>query len=108
MDQVTPKLLSEITQKLKTELNPRQIFLFGSYAWGNPGPQSDLDLMIIVDSSPYSPSKRAYFGLRCLRSFDIPKDIIVRTVAEFDRNKSVTITLDNSVAIKGKLLYERP
>lgn len=108
MIQVTPELLSEVTQRLKSEFNPRQVFLFGSYAWGTPGPDSDLDLMIIVDSSPYPPAKRAYFGLKCLRTLDIPKDIIVRTVTEFERNKSVTITLDNKVATNGKLLYERP
>src|SRR4051812_13628558 len=105
---VTPEVLNEITQKLTAELNPRQIFLFGSHAWGQPGPDSDLDLMVIVDSSPYSPAKRAYFGHKCLRSLEIPKDIIVRTASEFDKNKFIAVTLDNRVATRGKLLYERP
>ena len=107
MSLVTQELIGEMTQRLAAEFSPRQIYLFGSYAWGQPGPHSDLDFMIVVDSSPYTPAKRAFFGYRCLRDFWVPKDIIVRTSLEFDKNKGITVTLDGEVAAKGKLLYER-
>lgn len=39
--------LKEITKKIVREFQPEKIILFGSYAWGKPGPDSDVDLFII-------------------------------------------------------------
>ncbi len=47
MKQVTTELLEQITQKLAATLNPEQIILFGSYAYGEPNEDSDIDLMVI-------------------------------------------------------------
>lgn len=41
--------ISEITERLVRLYNPQAIYLFGSYAWGHPDEDSDLDFLIIVD-----------------------------------------------------------
>lgn len=41
------KVISEITEKIKGEYYPEKIILFGSYAYGNPDSNSDIDLLII-------------------------------------------------------------
>jgi predicted nucleotidyltransferase len=47
---VTKDLLEEVKNRLVT-YNPIAIYLFGSYVWGKPTEDSDLDLLIVVDQS---------------------------------------------------------
>ncbi|MBW2039830.1 MAG: nucleotidyltransferase domain-containing protein [Deltaproteobacteria bacterium] len=54
---VTEAFLKEITDKIVQTLKPEKIFLFGPHAYGRPGKDSDLDLLIIMESSE-RPAKR--------------------------------------------------
>jgi len=45
------RTLSEIVEKLKSEYKPQKIILFGSYAYGNPREDSDLDLLILKNTN---------------------------------------------------------
>ena len=47
MKQLTAHLLNDIKKGLVAALNPEQIFLFGSYAYGEPTEHSDIDLLVI-------------------------------------------------------------
>lgn len=50
---ITNSVIAEITQRIVEELNPEEIILFGSYAWGTPNKYSDLDLCVILpDNTP--------------------------------------------------------
>ena len=44
-------LLQTATQRLVTEFQPDQIWLYGSHAWGNPHDDSDVDLLVVVPQS---------------------------------------------------------
>ena len=44
------KILAEIVEKLKREYQPEKIILYGSYAYGNPTRDSDIDLFIVKDT----------------------------------------------------------
>ena len=44
-------MLQAIVEKLSVEYQPRHVILFGSYAYGVPGPDSDVDILIIKDTS---------------------------------------------------------
>ena len=48
------EVISRIVRKIKNEYQPEKILLFGSYAWGNPTRDSDIDLFIIkqTDEKP--------------------------------------------------------
>jgi predicted nucleotidyltransferase len=49
-------IVSEIVEKLKREYKPLKIILFGSYAYGNPTEDSDIDLLILPNCKiPVSP-----------------------------------------------------
>ena len=47
----TRRLIREIVDKIRREYRPERIVLFGSYANGNPGPDSDIDLLIVKETS---------------------------------------------------------
>lgn len=74
----TTKLLSEMTKCLVDEMCPEQIILFGSYAWGTPNADSDVDLMVIVQEDHLTPIQRVMQARTCLAKFPIPKDILVK------------------------------
>ena len=42
-------VIQSMLQKLITEYAPRKVVLFGSHAYGAPGPDSDIDLLVVVD-----------------------------------------------------------
>ena len=99
-------LLDEVVRRLVDELDPDRIILFGSHAWGVPGPDSDLDLMIVVPSSRESGVQGAVRGHLCLRDLPVSKDIIVKTHAEFERLARIEATLMRRIKEHGRILHE--
>ena len=93
-------------ERLVAEFHPEQIWLFGSYAWGEPTRDSDLDFAIIVPTSDVSPLKRAQRAHGCLAGLDMPNDVLVKTRAEFDRFRNVKPSLTFKIANEGSLLFE--
>jgi len=100
-------LLEEIVQRLVVELQPEQVILFGSHAWGLPSEDSDLDLLIIVSHSDLKPTERATQAFRALRGSFVPIDILVKTRAEVERFRRVPASLECEILEKGKVLYGR-
>jgi len=76
-------LFETIKTRLDTAYDPLSIYIFGSYAWGTPTKDSDIDLVVVVNSSDKKPYKRAVEGFRALRGLGIAKDILVYTKDEF-------------------------
>jgi predicted nucleotidyltransferase len=105
MKQVTTELLEQITQKLAATLNPEQIILFGSYAYGEPNEDSDIDLMVIVSHSDEPRYRRSRLAYRALRGIRIPTDVIVVTREEVKRKINVKSSLISRVIHDGKVLY---
>ena len=98
--------LKEIINKIITEFSPQKIILFGSYAYGHPTADSDIDLLIVMDTD-LMPHKRAVPVRKALKGIGIPKDIIVKTPEEFERFKDIAGTIIYPAAHRGRLLYER-
>ncbi len=95
----------EVTRRLVAEMEPDRIILFGSYAWGAPDEDSDLDLLVIVPHSEQSPTLRAVRAHRCLRGIPFPVDVLVKTRAEVERGGHVPASLVSEVLERGKVLY---
>jgi uncharacterized protein len=107
MSKTTPDLLAEITRRLVTEFDPDQIILFGSHAWGVPGEDSDVDLLVIIPGSEERPTARAVRAHRCLRGIPLPMDLIVRSRDEMARFARVPASLEAEILDRGKVLYGR-
>jgi predicted nucleotidyltransferase len=100
-----PALRDEIVRRLVAGFHPEQIILFGSWAWGQPAQDSDVDLMVIVSASDEPPTDRASRAYRCLGDIRVPTDILVRTRAEVERFRHVRASLERKVFEEGKVLY---
>ena len=99
--------IEEIVRKIVEALRPRRIVMFGSRARGDTGPDSDLDLMVEMETSD-PPAQRirvidALFGLRRWAM-----DLVVYTPHEVQRERQYRNSLIRVIESEGKVLYEQP
>lgn len=101
---LSEEILQEISRRIAADLQPDQIILFGSHAWGSPSSESDVDLLVIVPDSDETPHRRAVKAHRALRGLTVPCDIIVRTRAEIAAINQVRSSLLFRALTEGKRL----
>ncbi len=95
-----------MVRRIAAEFDPDQIILFGSHARGRAGPDSDVDLLVVM---PVEGSKRAkQLEIRtAVRDVHVPKDIIVSRSEEFQWRKDTVGTIEYPAVREGKILYAR-
>lgn len=100
------KKISEITDKIVKEFKPEKIILFGSYAWGKPHKDSDIDLFVIEKSK--LPRRQRQINIRRLfLDFDMPADILSYTRAEIKARQKMNDYFLADILNSGKVLYEK-
>jgi uncharacterized protein len=104
-ENMTPKL-SEIVKRLVENYQPLRIYLFGSYARGDIGPDSDYDLMMVVPDDASPERKRAKLAYDSLWGTGAAADVLIWTAERFIRRSSVVTSLPATVLREGRLLYE--
>jgi len=105
-DQPVSKTLPEAVQRIVETLNPEKIILFGSYAEGTPSEDSDVDLLVIMETDASS-KDRSWAVSRLLLPRPFPVDILVKTPQEIDRALQKGDFFIKDVISRGKVLYER-
>lgn len=87
---------------------PLQIWLFGSRARGEAGPDSDWDLLAIVPDCPEPADFDDPMTVwRVKRQPDVPSDLVVYRRSDFEEDRTVPNTLAYATALDGILVYER-
>ena len=97
-----------IVNRLVDVYHPRSVYLFGSYAWGTPTDQSDLDLLVVVDTSDDPSYRRAVKGYHALFGLNVDAEILVRTRAEFESTMTDVTTLAYKIKNNGLVVYGKP
>ena len=105
MKQVRSELLVEIVRRLCAALHPREIYLFGSHAYGEPDAHSDVDLLIVVGDAGIHPRELARIGRNSLRGMGFPVDLVVCTEEEVRTWAPVPCNLVHTVVTKGRRIY---
>ena len=100
------KSLRPAIQKIVQELNPEKIVLFGSYAYGNPNPHSDVDLLVIMNTKA-SHKDRSWAVSRLLLPRPFPVDILVKTPQEVKKGLDTGDFFLKEILTRGKVLYDR-
>jgi uncharacterized protein len=105
-DNSTPsgEILNEAVRRILAVVNPRRIILFGSAARGTMGPDSDMDLLIVMPDGSHR-RKTSVEIYRALRGIGLPKDVIVVTeqdVLTYRNNPSLIV---KPAMDEGKVLY---
>ena len=100
------KSLRPAIQRIVQELNPEKIVLFGSYAYGNPNPDSDVDLLVIMNTKE-SHKDRSWAVSRLLLPRPFPVDILVKTPREVNEGLETGDFFLKEILSRGKVLYDR-
>lgn len=103
---VTPEILEEVVRRILAAGSPLRIVLFGSHARGDAAPGSDLDLLIVEDST-LPRYRRAPRYLRALAGVFPSKDVVVWTPQEIDAWSQVPNAFITTALREGKTLYAR-
>jgi len=98
--------INEIVNRIATSYNPDKIILFGSYASGNNSENSDLDFILIKDTT-LPKHKRGIEVRRLFFGLPIPMDFKIYTSTEFNNELSDKYSFLSSAIIGSKILYER-
>ena len=93
-----------ISRQIAEQFNPEKIVLFGSYAYGTPSDESDVDLLVIL---PFE-GKSAHKSVEIIRAIKpcIPLDVIVRTREQIAERLCQNDFFLREIMEKGKVLYE--
>ncbi len=98
-------VLTEVVRRLVEMYHPFRIYLFGSTAGGDAGPDSDYDVMVVVPDEAPPELQDCDPAYRTLRGLRIAKDILVWRRTEFERRLHLKASLPSTVLREGKLLY---
>jgi predicted nucleotidyltransferase len=100
------QVIEEIVKKIVIEYSPQKVILFGSYAYGNPDEESDLDILVIKDTDK-RPIERWTDIKRILRDRNriISVTPVVYTPKELQKRISLGDFFIQEVLEKGKVLY---
>jgi len=99
--------IENIINEINKTSNITDAYLFGSYAYGNPNQDSDLDICILTDDK----SKRKIEIMRILRKAikkvqSFPVDLIVYYNDEFNERAKLNCTIEHEILLKGVKIYE--
>ena len=99
--------LAEVVRRLVEAYVPERVYLFGSQARGDVGPDSDYDLLLVVrDDSPRD-KRSSRLAYEALRGTGTAADVLVCTSGWFDRRAGLKASLPGTVLREGKLLHAR-
>ena len=97
--------LAEIVRRLAEAYRPEQIYLFGSKARSDGGPDSDYDLLIVVPDDAPSERKRSRIAYRAMRGTGIAADVLVCTRSYFEARRHLRASLPGTVLREGRLVH---
>ncbi|HEX7628384.1 MAG TPA: nucleotidyltransferase domain-containing protein [Candidatus Methanoperedens sp.] len=103
---ISKENITDIARKIAECFNPEKIILFGSYAWGKPDRDSDIDLFVIMESTE-RPIKRAASLRRVLKDRYVPMDILVRTPEELKHRIDIGDPFIKKILRDGQVIYAR-
>lgn len=103
---LSKKIQGEIVARIVDAIHPIKIILFGSYAYGNPTTDSDVDLVVVTET-PLPKRKTSVAIWNLLGNIPLPKDIIVTSRSEFEFYSQEAGSVLRTANEKGVVIYAR-
>jgi predicted nucleotidyltransferase len=97
--------IAAIVDQIVDAFDPEQVILFGSHAYGQPNADSDVDLLVVIETK----RKETEEAVRICQAldYDIPLDLIVRTPRTLAKRLALGDPFLNEVIDRGMVLYAR-
>jgi predicted nucleotidyltransferase len=97
--------LTEVLRRLVDAYRPQRVYLFGSVARGDAGPDSDYDILVIVPDDSPAERRRSRLAYEVLWGTGTAADVLVWTASQFDSRVHLAASLPATVIREGKLLH---
>ena len=97
--------LADVVQRLIAAYAPERVYLFGSSARDDAGPDSDYDLLLVVPDDATPERKRARLAYASLWGTGTAVDVLVWTRSSFDRRLHLPTSLPATIIREGRLLH---
>lgn len=104
---VSPEVVESIVRRIVEATHPRRIVLFGSAARGGMGPNSDLDILIVMPEGAHR-RRTAREAYRALRGIGVSKDVIVVTERDVTDHRNNPSLILKPALDEGRELYAAP
>ena len=101
---ITMRQIEDVGRRIADEFQPERVLLFGSYAWGAPTEDSDVDLLVILPFDGKAVAKSVEMRLKIRPPF--PVDLLVRTPEKIRERLALGDPFIRSILEEGKVLYE--
>ena len=98
------RLIRRYARQVAERFQPEKIILFGSYAYGIPNANSDVDILVVM---PARNQIDQAFKIRCEVPTRFPMDLLVRTPASMKWRMAEGDLFHTEIVTKGKVLYEK-
>ena len=105
MKKISKSTIQEAVKRLANTYQPLSIYLFGSYAWGEPHAESDLDFLIVLNDDVHFNFALQIKGKQALKNLDISTDIVLNHKLFFTERAQHPSTLQHKIKKEGKLVY---
>jgi predicted nucleotidyltransferase len=96
--------IQRVVQQIAAQFRPQKVILFGSYAGGTPTPDSDVDLLVTMETP--LPNVEQAVAIRRAVDFPFPTDLLVRTPQQVAERLELGDVFMREVLTKGIVLYE--
>ncbi len=96
--------IQSYVRELARQFKPKKVVLFGSHAYGTPGIDSDVDLLVIMTHSGRPPYQAA--KIRTAVRAPFPVDLMVRTPGRLQRRLAMKDSFLTEIMHKGRVLHE--
>jgi len=106
MRRIPMRAIRAVAKQIADKFQPDKIILFGSYAYGKPRPESDVDLLVVMDTSLRSRQQRLEIS-RALSPRPFPLDVIVHTPQQIQERLEMGDLFLREITSRGKVIYER-
>lgn len=102
---ITQQDIQAVCQQIVDNFEPDQIILFGSYAYGSPTPDSDLDLLVLLsfEGSSFVQTVKIRTAIQC----DFPLNLLVKNSTDAQKLYQEWDPFIRAAFDQGKVLYER-
>jgi hypothetical protein len=98
-------VLAEVVRRLVEVYQPERIYLFGSVARGDAGPDSDYDILVVVPDAAQPERRRSRIAYEALWGTGVAADVLVWTASQFNSRTHLPSSLPATVIREGKLLH---
>lgn len=98
-------VLAQVVCRLVEAYCPERIYLFGSVARGDAGPDSDYDLLVVVPDDAPSKRRRSRLAYEVLRGTGTAADVLVCTRSYFEQRRLLKASLPGTVLREGVALH---